>query len=727
MGNVIKQTNRTLLMEVINPEKLDLLTLVGDVRGVESLSDDKIKEINDHLMVRSFDELLEKFAPTVYCYYNANNQRVAYQLDKPEQVPDEMLTEIPLNRQNEFMGMLMSMVETKRSEGTINVDFKFEKLTDMISPKKVMDAIKQNRKELQYTYGEYAKLDEEDPKKRDLGDKLNVMFEEASANYNNVMALLPLAIEDIKTRLLLGDGGDKKDNTPLALGVLSMGDQGELRVLEAPKVETTALTTIDDNVNTGLIEALKDDYQALNEESNDYVGALVARTFCPLSSTMESSIDIATEVSNYNSYLEFYKESKDAFIKTVKPLIERLLGIWCYFEQYPKKLKGMRPSMLVTNVSNEMLAKSSNIPRLITYLTTVNAKNDFTNTVWYAVVPNVSLDQNSKMKLTRERFKGNSKAEKNDTNSVESLIRLLDVFKDYKVQCFFSYEADDSTTFNALATEGITRYEDRCAALMGKEFSEFAIPCLPNYTIIPKDKSGVVLDSRMVVGENQTAELSKEKEDIMKLWIDGVYVGAAYVAAGVVSACQCPEYLKSKFGPGVRLDMELPGVRFDIEADDHSLIACTTMAKEITGFTNSIKNDINRKNFGFIFSSENASYKGTNITKIMVYKARNLMSDGSMFEPIYKTQVTTYIERVMRHGTGDFKEDSIVQFFSNNPNSQKSQWLSRREYLNGVLGAGDDISCNINEETGYCTLDITFNGNVKNLEVEINRLSANKA
>lgn len=727
MGNVIKQTNRTLLMEVINPEKLDLLTLVGDVRGVESLSDDKIKEINDHLMVRSFDELLEKFAPTVYCYYNANNQRVAYQLDKPEQVPDEMLTEIPLNRQNEFMGMLMSMVETKRSEGTINVDFKFEKLTDMISPKKVMDAIKQNRKELQYTYGEYAKLDEEDPKKRDLGDKLNVMFEEASANYNNVMALLPLAIEDIKTRLLLGDGGDKKDNTPLALGVLSMGDQGELRVLEAPKVETTALTTIDDNVNTGLIEALKDDYEALNEESNDYVGALVARTFCPLSSTMESSIDIATEVSNYNSYLEFYKESKDAFIKTVKPLIERLLGIWCYFEQYPKKLKGMRPSMLVTNVSNEMLAKSSNIPRLITYLTTVNAKNDFTNTVWYAVVPNVSLDQNSKMKLTRERFKGNSKAEKNDTNSVESLIRLLDVFKDYKVQCFFSYEADDSTTFNALATEGIARYEDRCAALMGKEFSEFAIPCLPNYTIIPKDKSGVVLDSRMVMGENQTAELSKEKEDIMKLWIDGVYVGAAYVAAGIVSACQCPEYLKSKFGPGVRLDMELPGVRFDIEADDHSLIACTTMAKEITGFTNSIKNDINRKNFGFIFSSENASYKGNNITKIMVYKARNLMSDGSMFEPIYKTQVTTYIERVMRHGTGDFKEDSIVQFFSNNPNSQKSQWLSRREYLNGVLGAGDDISCNINEETGYCTLDITFNGNVKNLEVEINRLSANKA
>ena len=139
MGSVIKQTNRTMLMETINPEKLDFLTLVGDVRGVESLSDDKIMEINEHLLVRSFDELLEQFAPTVYCYYNANNQKVIYQLEKPEHVPEEMLTEIPLNRQNEFMGMLMTMIETKRSEGKNNVDFKFERLTDMSAPKKVMD------------------------------------------------------------------------------------------------------------------------------------------------------------------------------------------------------------------------------------------------------------------------------------------------------------------------------------------------------------------------------------------------------------------------------------------------------------------------------------------------------------------------------------------------------------------------------------------------------------
>lgn len=266
-------------MEMLNPEKQDFLTLVGDVRGMESLSDEKIKEIHEHLLVRSFDEVLEKFEPAVYCYYNANSQKVMYSLEKPESIPEEMLTEIPLNRKNEFLNMLMSMIDTKRAEGVINVDFKFEKLTDMISPKKVMDDIKQNRKELQYTYGEYAKLEDGDPHKKDLADKLNVMFEEASANYNNIMAMLPLAIEDIKTRLLLGEGTERKDTAPLALGVLNMGDNGELRVLEVPKVETTALAALDDNINAGLAAALKEDYQALNEESNSYTEALVARTF----------------------------------------------------------------------------------------------------------------------------------------------------------------------------------------------------------------------------------------------------------------------------------------------------------------------------------------------------------------------------------------------------------------------------------------------------------------
>ena len=173
--------------------------------------------------------------------------------------------------------------------------------------------------------------------------------------------------------------------------------------------------------------------------------------------------------------------------------------------------------------------------------------------------------------------------------------------------------------------------------------------------------------------------------------------------------------------------MELPGVRFDIEAGNNSLLAYTTMPKEITGFTNSIKTQINQKNFGWVFSSENASLNGEDITNISVYKARNLLYDSehSSYEPVYKTQVTTYIERILRYVTGDFKEDNIKNFFSNNPQSQKSKWLAKKDCINAIIMEGDNLDYDIDDSNGVCELTISFNGSPRNLEVQINRLTSN--
>lgn len=558
---IISQTNRTMLFEEINPEKLDLITLVGDVKDIDSLSDEKIKEINQSLLVKSFDEFLDKFSPTVYSFYNAANQKVMYTLKKPEGIQDDCISEIAIDQNNDFLKMLFTLIDTKRSQGITNVDFKFENLLDMISPKKVMDDIRQVRKEIHYLYGEYDKLDEGDPKKLDTGDKLNLMFEVASRNYNNVMAMLPLAIEDIKTRLLLGASQDEGESEKLQIGTLTIGDNGELKIIEAPQTNSTELMVIEENSNYGLSTVFEEDYEAITESPSSYVKDLVVRTFSPLPA-IKAEFDVETEVQNYNTYLEFYKDAKDEFVKTVKPLVEKLLGIKMYFDQYATKNKGMQPSLIVTNTKLDMLVKSNNLPRLRTYLNTVNSKNDFTDTVWYGIVPALELEASGKMKVSRSRFKGNDKVAKQEGNTMESLSILLDTIKDYKVQIFFNFMAEEETTFNGIATAGIDRLIDKCSVLVRKDYSEFAIPCLPNFTIIPKDKSGVVIDTRMHTTENG-ARLSKEKEDILKLWIEGVYVDASYVAAGIVSAYQCPEYLKESFK---NVKRNYPGVRFDIEA-----------------------------------------------------------------------------------------------------------------------------------------------------------------
>ncbi|MFJ8462005.1 MULTISPECIES: transcriptional regulator [Lysinibacillus] len=716
---IISQTNRTMLFEEINPEKMDLITLVGDVKGIDSLSDEKIKEINQYLLVKSFDEFLDKFSPTVYSFYNAANQKVMYTLKKPEGIQDDCISEIAIDQNNDFLKMLFTLIDTKRSQGIANVDFKFENLLDMISPKKVMDDIRQVRKEIHYLYGEYDKLDDGDPKKLDTGDKLNLMFEVASRNYNNVMAMLPLAIEDIKTRLLLGVNQDEDESEKLQIGTLSIGDNGELKIIEAPQNNSSELMVIEENSNNGLSTVFEEDYEAITESPSSYVKDLVVRTFSPLPA-VKAEFDVETEVQNYNTYLEFYKNAKDEFVKTVKPLVEKLLGVKMYFDQYATKNKGMQPSLLVTNTKLDMLVKSNNVPRLRTYLNTVNSKNDFTDTVWYGIVPALELEASGKMKVSRSRFKGNDKVAKQEGNTMESLSILLDTVKDYKIQIFFNFMAEEETTFNGIATAGIDRLIDKCSVLVRKDYSEFAIPCLPNFTIIPKDKSGVIIDTRMQTTENG-ARLSKEKEDILKLWIEGVYVGASYVAAGIVSAYQCPEYLKESFRSVQR---NYPGVRFDIEAGDNSLRAVTTMAKEISGFTNNIKDAINSRSFGFVFSSENAQLQDKDIKRITVYKARSLAMEEDGFDSIYKTQVSTYIERILRFQSGDFKHENIVRFFSNNPSSQKSKWLNDKGFVNSIIHDGDDIGFFIDEKTSLCQIDLMFNGNVKNLEVMITKASS---
>ena len=716
--NFINQTNRTILFEEVNPEKMDLITLIDDAREMDSLDDERILEINKHLLVSSFDEFLAKFEPKVYSYYNAETQSIKYILKKPEGIPEELITEIKIDNGNTFFKMLNTLIEARKSQGNRNVDFKFENILELISPKKVIEDIKQTRKEIAYVYNKYEELDDENPKKLELGDKLNEKFEEASKNYSNVLGMLPLAIEDIKTRLLIGHDENNAKSEKIKLGMLQVGDKGELEVIEYKQEESRALTLVEEKHTIELVEAFRDDYESISEEPNQYISDLVVRTFVPLAKGIVE-IDPVQEVENYNNYLAFYKSAQEDFVKIAKPLIEKLLGIKMFFEQYDTKVSLMKPTLLITNIKPEMIVKAGNKERLQAFLNTVNAKNDFDNTIWFGIYPNVDLDVEKGKKKVRERFKGTKAEEKIEKNTIETLTNLMTVLGKYKIQVFFNFEGTYETSFDNLATMGVDKYIEKTKILEDQSYSEYLIPSIPNFTIIPKDKSGVVLDFKMKYQEEVGAELSKDKEDLLKFWIEGVYVDSSYVAAGITAASQCPNFLKDRFK---NVSPVYPGVRFDIEAEDNSYKARTTMSKEISGFTNTIKDRINQFNYGFIFSSDSAHMQKEKIKNIVVYKARTLARNPEgTYESLYKTLTTTFIERTLRFVTTDFKEDKLNMFFSTNPESQKSIWIKDLKFVNGIMQKGDDITHTIDEENGICQLNITFAGNVKNLQVEINK------
>lgn len=720
----IPQTSRTLALDEFNPQMPDILTEIGDTKTIDSLDDEIVRRINNKLLCYSFSEFMEKLQPTVYSFFDAGSSSVRYTLKKPESLPDHLITEIPLGEQNDVLKMLMTMVDAKRSQGTKNIDFGFENLLELISPKKVLDDIRQVRKELQLNYTEYLALPEGDPKREEYGIKLNNLFDNARSNYSNTMALLPLAIEDSEQRLLLGGGEDGPLGQKIAAGIARFEEDGTLKILEAPKVDETALALTDGENSKNLALLLEEDYsETAEDETSDYVKALVVRTFSPLSTQISTEVDVKKEVSNHNAYLQLYTDSKAEFIRVIKPLVERILGVREFFSQYTVQSKaGMRPSLLIANVTPEMMAKSNNLARLSIYLNTVNNKNEYNDSIWFAAFPNLILDKADDTKLKRQVFEVKSDRKRKDVNSMEVLGQLIGLFSKFQVKTFFSFETGEKATFDRVARDGVEPFKDRCAPLTNKDFSAFAVPCLPNITVIPKNRSGVITGNLLEI-EGEAVHVSEAQENIMRFWIEGVYIPAAYVAAGITAAWQCPEYLRERFrrnvAPGI------PGVRYDIEQGNNALVTTTTLAREIVGFTASTKEGINNQSFGFIFASENIkNKKGQAVSHLTVYKARSLAMEGQEFEPIYRTQLTTYFQRVLRQATGDNKADNIVFFFSANPDSQMSAWNNKKGFVNAIIQQGDDVTYEMETTGRNCDINFSFGGNTRNMQISIDRSSA---
>ncbi|WP_156300475.1 transcriptional regulator [Streptobacillus canis] len=708
---VIKQTNRVLLFEKFNDEAYDILTLIGDVDNVSSLDDEKIEEINKYLLVSNFNEFLEKFEPKIYSYMDVENKRIGYTLSKNENIPDSMYTTIYINNDNSFIRMLSTLIENRKNLDKKNVEFQFEDILELISPRKIIENIKQQRKEINYLFGKYEALSDLNPKKLDLGDILNYKFQEASKNYNNVLAMLPLAIEDIKTRLEIGENKENVNIDNIKLGYLEFSEGGEIEFIEN-KLELDTPKLLSDN-SQKLIEIFENDYNESTEKPNNYVANLIKRTYVPIT-TNNLNIDFDKEVNNYNQYLELYKNSQEDFIKIAKELIEKVMGVKLFFDQYSVNTKNMLPKLLITNIDNDLLTQTKNREKLEKFLRTVNDKNEFENTIWFSIFPNISLKEELK-KTNKNIFTGNNKAKNKNQNTIEDLTNIMEILSAHKIQTFISFERNNENTFENLAVHGISKYIEKTKPLENTYFSEYIIPVLPNLTLIPKDKSGIKLDKKAYINESG---VFFNEDDNLEFFLDGIYVDGAYIAAGLVSAYQCPAYLKERF----KNVSNNPGVRFNIEAEDNSLIVRTVMAREISGFTVGIKEEINNNNYGFIFASEQAQLKNEKIKNITVYKARSLFkTSNNNYESIYKTLTTTYIERLLRYTSNDFKSDKLNYFFSNSPTSQKSLWLKESTSVNAILRQGDDISHIIDEQTNTCQLNLVFLGEIKNLKIEINK------
>ena len=385
---IIEQTNRTIVLEKFSEEKYNILTLIGDVENIESLDDEIISEINDKLVVGSFEEFLIKFEPKIYSFMDVENKKISYTLEKDMRLPESLYNEIPINLENSFIKMLVTLIENRKSIDLKNIEFKFEDILDMLSPRRIISDIKQLRKDISYLYDKYEKLSDSNPKKLDIGDQLNDKFYQASKNYNNILAMLPLAIEDTKTKLSIGEERSSQTIENIKAGLIEFSNDGKLEFIEV-KTSSNELALVNETRNE-LVEIFKEDYNQNSKNPNKYIGDLICRTFVPMNLVEE--IDFKKEVDNYNNYLELYKQAQDDFIKQAKSLIEKVLAVKIYFDQFDSNIE-MKPKLLITNVENYILSEAKNLEKLDKFLNTVNTKNEFNNTIWFATITDIDMHE----------------------------------------------------------------------------------------------------------------------------------------------------------------------------------------------------------------------------------------------------------------------------------------------------------------------------------------------
>lgn len=656
------------------------------------------------------------------------------------------------------------MPDSKKASGATNASFNYEKVTEMLAPHKTLNEIKKLKKDITYLENKNAEFESDSPAKQDAVLKLKAKLERTKKYYNETSSQLTLMLGMIKDNLdtavsaaqkgvtefnpalpvfdgnieivalgvqdnpasLLEDKGKKdgKESTELANAA-----KGEVAVTAASEKKTISykdlsVAVIEEQYNESMQALYESVGQKYDTESSSasLSKELIVAAFTDKVPDKLMAMDTDTKVELYNKYSAINTLWQKSFIRTAKLLIERILSVKAFFDQYQPKTPFMRPSLLVVNAPMPDILEEKNLENLKKYLETVNNKSDYSNTIWFGIVPNIEYSDEHDIDIDEDTMRQFGYTGDIYTGvsimptPVSDLQLLLDEIKDYRIQVFFSFETGEDTTFLKLSTHGMDQYMENTQELENADYSRYAIPSLPNFTVIPSDKSRVVLGSKAVRDKDGKLQFSTDRDDFMKFWIYGVYIGAAYVAAGIAAAYQCPNFLSTKFGGKVK--KEYPGVRFDIEAGDNALYVTTTMPKEIAGYTTETKNIINEHKYGFVFSSDKNQLNGNSINLVTVYKSRcmNESTNGG-FESIFRETTRTYLYRMIGALTSDYKKERIDKIFESG--GKVKEWQLSPNYVNSILREGDGIEKGECNDTTY-NIEINFAGVSENMELQIN-------
>lgn len=749
------KTHKTIIFEEFDSSNSNnLYTILNNKPSTDGLS----RGLSE-LTVSSFDEFMKKFAPKVYevCRKNpeTGNIEFFYTTD-PKKFSDLPYNEIDIG-EHIYYKMLSQLYASKGTSGKANLQFKDEEFLEMLTPKKELDEVRDTRQKIEYNLqnfyeakarGDKSAMNEANKNIQDCRKKI------AGYAKSPLNKLLPILIEDTNKKLEVLEiatggvtGSDTKSLSAANFGVLYLNPAGQLDIdenwkasdakqLAAPEAQKNGASVavkenlpakvqkipapisnpVPDkkNLSNTIAATIEKDYDKNAKIPNEQVKAMIVSAFAPLavSSNSENTkevVDKETLLARRQVFEVAYTNARKSFIKEMSRMIESLLGVKAFFDH--ATIDGGENSEIPGGViiANCKASKLLNNKDVFSYYMKYLGKAQTEARIWFAIVPSVFENppvKNSDEKISDDDPMGGSlnddeedAAEKISAEyvSINALKEFLKVMEDAKITTVFNIRSDKGNTFADLSAAGV---EDKIKTFESCRYGH-SVYAYPNFTLI---------------GEKIFKPF--EGQNDAEIILPGIFIDAAYPAAGLLVASQQQKILDSR---KLKVDKDTACVGVDLENLTVKKALSTKFNREsVLRRSEDLIKVINENMFGFAFSGDEVKDDSGVWQNSYIHCARTLAKNERTgnYKPIYQTLIEDFITQELMSLPSKKKDD--VQKKINKINSEwsdKNKQIKFKDIVNFLLRDGEEIE--INSEDSKVKIKIHFSGGDSYVDVDV--------
>ena len=759
------QTHKTIIFEEFDKAKTEnLFTIISNTSG------DKLSEELKKLIVFSFNDFIKKFSPKVYEVCGKNPESGEFEFfytTDLKDYPGASSSEIKIEEQA-YYKMLSRLYSEKGTSGLSNLQFKDEEILEILTPKKELEEVRNIRQNFEYNLLRLneAKASGDRETMRECREKI-LDCRKKIADYfkTSLNKLLPILIEDTNAKLkslgkgkISSAGSDVKSLPKSVFGKWYLNPEGKIDVDEnwqeknqEQKLLTAAESTEKNSSalvevkNTGLVEiknlptksesnsntvdrqvirnkiaeTIMKDYDENAEVPIEEIKSLIVSTFAPLATNQNTKISVELDETKLRERKEnfesAYVKSKQSFANAMSKIIESLLGVKTFFDH--ATVDGGESSEIPGGViiANCKASRLLTIEDKFSEFVKTQGKDQGSERIWFAVLPNVlenpPVQENFADDEDDDGLGGslndieeiNSSKSGEDYVSINSAKKFLEIMQGAQITTIFNIKSKKGNTFADLTVKDV---EDKMKTFSTQNYSH-AVYAYPNFTLI-RDKNFKPF------GVDNDAEIT----------LPGIFIDAAYPAAGLLVASQQQKILDSR---KLKYDSETPCVGINFESLPVKRAFPTKFNREsVLRRSEDLIKVLDKNMFGFAFSGDEVHDEGGIWKNSYVHCAGTLCKNekSGRYKPIRQTLIEDFIALELKLLPS--KEKSEVQKKIrkiNNEWVEKNHLSKFKDIANFILRDGEEIE--LVEDGNKMQVIIHFQGGDSYVDFEITSVTNN--